>query len=196
MSDNLVPYSKTGKSGRGIKKCEPIECGDLTAVLDLVITATKAHNGRAVSYPNTKEGLDTFTENTLNFFEYCETVNANPELGDKQKLIPDIELWGSFIGVTRKTILMYERRGGEWETTITYFKNHIAAIKKQLAAHGKIPPLITIFDLTNNHGYVNASEFKISDIQEDTNKTSIDEQARANDLVWNDETKRYEPLEG
>lgn len=196
MSDNLVPYSKTGKPGRGVKKCEPIETGDLVPVLDLIITASRSRNGHPTHYANDKQGLEAFTENTLSFFEYCEEVNSNPEISEKAKLIPDIELWGSFIGVTRKTILMYERRGGEWQATIEYFKNHIAAIKKSLAEHGKIPPLIAIFDFTNNHHYVNASEFKLTDVQAETAKQNVDEQARADDLVWNEEKQRYEPMEG
>ena len=196
MSDNLVPYSKTGKAGRGIKKCEPIECGDMSPVLDLVITAARSRNGHPTHYENSQRGLDEFIQNTLSFFEYCEEVNSNPELSEKARLIPDIELWGAYIGVTRKTINVYEHRGGEWQTTIEYFKNNIAAVKKALAAHGKIPPLITIFDFTNNHNYVNASEFKLTDIKAETGNNSVDEQARASGLVWNEETKRYEPMEG
>lgn len=196
MSDNLVPYSRSGKAGRGIKKAEPIECGDLAPVLDLVITAARSRNGRGTQYPNTKQGLDAFVENTLSFFEYCEEINANPDITEKQKLVPDIELWGTYIGVTRKTILMYEKRGGEWQASIEYFKNSIAAIKKNLAIHGKIPPLITIFDFTNNHNYVNASEFKLTNVDRDQVRGSVDDQAMDSNLVWNAEKQRYEPMEG
>lgn len=198
MADNeLVPYSKKGKKGgSGIRKCEPLQKGDLTPVLDLVLTACTNHMGRPCYYPDTKEGLDDFINKTIDFFEYVETVNSNEELDEKQKLIVDIELWATFLGLSRKTIWQYEQRGGEWSDVIGYYKNIIGTVKKQMALHNKIPSLVYLFDSTNNHGYVNSNEFKLSDIKADTRKDSIDEQARKSDLIWNELKGRYEPLEG
>ena len=78
------------------------------------------------------------------------------------RLIPDVESWATYLGITRKTILNYEKRGEDWQNAIAFYKGIITACKKQLALAGKMPPVLAIFDLTNNSDYVNASEFRLS----------------------------------
>ena len=69
--------------------------------------------------------------------------------------------------MTRRTILTYEKQRGEnWRNFIEQVKNAIAACKKELAFHQQIPPVVAMFDLTNNHSYVNTSEFKIEAISD------------------------------
>jgi len=77
--------------------------------------------------------------------------------------VPDVESWCVYLGITRTTLMTYTRRPGEWADMIENFKNSICACKKQCAFAGKIPPLVTIFDLTNNHHYLNTSTFTASD---------------------------------
>ena len=57
---------------------------------------------------------------------------------------------------------MQKSRSEKWVTLIDQMKNGISACKKQLALNGQISPVMAIFDLTNNHGYVNSNEFKIN----------------------------------
>lgn len=201
MSNNdggkLVPYSKKGKTGgSGTRLCKPLETDDMTAILDVAITVSKARGCKPAIYPATAAGLEAFKEQTINFFEYVDGVNRNPEI--ERKLIPDIESWALYLGISRQTLWEYQKRNGEWKTTIEYFKNAIAAIKKQLALCGKIPPMVFVFDSANNHGYVNTSEFKISTNEktEETKQGNIDEQIRAAGLVWNEAKKQFEQMEG
>lgn len=113
-----------------------------------------------VQYPNDEQGLELFKGKTMEYLAYIQQVNDNPEI--EREIIPDIEGWATYLGINRSTISSYLRRSEKWRSTIENVKNGIAAIKKQLALQGKIPPIMAIFDLTNNHGYVNSSEFKVS----------------------------------
>lgn len=198
MTDKkLVPYEgkKKKTSGSGTKLCERIETDDMTAILNMAIDVSNSRMGRPAEYPYTTEGLDRFINKTIDYFEYVNTINANPEL--ERKLIPDIENWAMFLGITRQTIWSYQQRGKEWRDMIDYYKNAIAAVKKQLAMNYKIPPMVYVFDATNNHGYVNSNEFKLTQSSPETeHKDNIDEQLKAAGLVWNEDLQEFEPMEG
>lgn len=198
MNDTgLVPYEgkKKKTSGSGTKLCKPLETDDMTAILDMAIEVSTARMGRPAEYPYTTAGLDAFIQKTIDYFEYVNGINANPDL--ERKLIPDIENWAMYLGVTRQTIWTYQNRGKEWKDTIEYYKNAIAAVKKQLALNYKIPPMVYVFDATNNHGYVNSNEFKLTPGKPETEqKDNIDEQIKAAGLIWNDELQEFEPMEG
>ena len=198
MNNNgLVPYEgkKKKTSGSGTKLCKPIETDDMTAILDMAIDVSTARAGRPAEYPNTTAGIENFINKTIDYFEYVNSINANPEL--ERKLIPDIENWAMYLGVTRQTIWTYQQRGREWKDMIEYYKNVIAAVKKQLAMNYKIPPMVYVFDATNNHGYLNSSEFKMTVNKPETERNdSIDEQIRAAGLIWNDELGEFEAMEG
>lgn len=198
MSDTgLVPYEgkKKKTSGSGTKLCKPLETDDMTAILDMAIEASNSRMGRPAEYPYTTAGLDAFIQKTIDYFEYVNSINANPDL--ERKLIPDIENWAMYLGVTRQTIWAYQNRGKEWKDTIEYYKNAIAAVKKQLALNYKIPPMVYVFDATNNHGYVNSNEFKLTQGKPETEqKDNIDEKIRAAGLIWNEDLQEFEPMEG
>lgn len=155
MAENELKQYKNSKSGR----CLPLETNDLTAILNMAIEQSVARKGRPCAYPDNEMGLEIFSQKTIDYFEYINNINQNPDI--ENKLIPDIENWALFLGITRNSILNYEQRGKEWADTIAYYKNAIASIKKQLSLNYKVPPVIAMFDLVNNHGYVNSSEFKL-----------------------------------
>lgn len=137
----------------------PGDMADLGALIDVSIEQIgKREVGRPPVYSNDEEGLKEFLEATRQYFEYIRDANAVNE----EKLIPDIEGWSIFIGVTRQTISTYVRRGEGWEEAINYIKDSILAAKKQLAFRFKIPPVVYLNDVSNNHGYLNTSEFKIT----------------------------------
>ena len=160
--DNITTTYKN-QTGKGSKKCLPLAAGDTTPILDLVIDSGIRKTGRPAEYPNTPQGLDRFIQNTLDYFQFVRTRNADPDLESNQFIIPDVESWSCFVGISRMTLLTYEKRGGEWEEVIQFYKNAIAAIKKNMALNFKIPPVLAIFDMTNNHSYINSSEFKLAD---------------------------------
>ena len=176
-------------------KCLPLEPDDTTAILDMIITQSTARMGRPCHYENTKRGLEEFIQNTLDYFEYVSTINSNPDL--EKKLIPDIESWAVYLGITRNTILNYESRSIDWKDTIAYYKNCIASIKKNLALNFKVPPMIMAFDFTNNHGYCNTNEFKLTAKVEsqDTDTNKLEREIVERGLVCDNDKKEFVPLE-
>ncbi len=162
------------------------------AVLDMTIESLKT--GRPPTYPDTLEGLEAFRQATIDYFQYVRDINANPDI--EKNLIVDIEGWAAFTGLTRRTILTYEKqRKGEWSDFISQVKNSICAAKKELAFHGQIPQVVFMFDLTNNHSYVNSSEFRIEPISDKVpeRQITLEEQIQQAGLVWNDEKGEYVP---
>lgn len=193
MADKLVTYNGK-KPGRGVKKCKPIETDDMTAILDLTVEAATRHMGRPAEYPNNRQGMDDFINTTIDFFEYVNSVNSNPNM--ERKLIPDIENWCAFLGISRMTLSHYHQRSGDWRDVIDYYKNSILAVKKQLAMSFKIPPVLLIFDAVNNHNYHNVNEFKLQTddaINRDDGESQLEKDIRKAKLVWNEDTKEFEP---
>ena len=172
---------------------EPIGTDNtLEAVLNMTIESLKM--GRPPAYPETEQGLEDFKRTTIDYFQYVKDTNANPNI-DK-KLVPDVEALCTFLGITRNTLLTYEKqRGGSWQDFIKQTKNAIAACKKELAFHQQIPPVVAMFDLTNNHSYVNTSEFKIEAISDkpQERQLSIEEQVQQAGLVWDEEKGEFIP---
>ncbi len=187
MSD-VKPY-------KGAKaKCLPVETDDMTAILDMTIEQSTTRLGRPCVYANDDAGLAEFTQKTVDFFKYVNEINQNADM--ERKLIPDIENWAVYLGITRNTLLNYEQRGVAWRDCIQFYKNAISAIKKQLAMTYKIPPMVYVFDATNNHGYVNSNEFKLTATQApETATDALEREIMQRGLVWDEKTKEYKPEE-
>jgi len=183
------------KPYKGAKaKCFPLETDDMTAILDMTIQQSTARLGRPCIYENSKAGLEQFIQKTIDFFEYVNGINQNADM--ERKLIPDIENWAVYLGITRNTLLNYEQRGVDWRDCIQFYKNAISAIKKQLALTYKIPPVVYVFDATNNHGYVNSNEFKLTPTQaQETATDALERELIQRGLVWDEDTKEYRPME-
>ena len=172
---------------------EPLGANNtLDAVLNMTIDSLK--QGRPPAYSDTEQGLEEFKQTTIDYFQYVKDTNANPDI--EKMLVPDIEALCTFLGITRATLLTYEKqRGSSWQDFIKQTKNAIAACKKELAFHQQIPPVIAMFDLTNNHSYVNSSEFRIEPISDKASERhlSLEEQIQQAGLMWNDEKGAYVP---
>ena len=131
---------------------------DLNSILDMSIKSIKL--GRPAKFADDMQGLEDFKQASIEYLEYVRRTN-NDE-ANEHNLIPDVESWATYIGTTRATILTYEKtRNEEWQDFIALVKGAITACKKQLAFRQKIPTVLALFDLTNNSGYVNSSEFKL-----------------------------------
>lgn len=200
MTDELVNYNGK-KSGRGVRKCKPIQKGDLVPVLTLAIEATCKRCGRPAEFSNTRQGLEDFIQKSCDYFAYLQAVNSTDqeeqEQGKTPRLIPDVESWALYLGITRMTIHNYQSRGKEWNDTIEYYKGAIAAAKKQLMLSGRIPPVIALFDLTNNHSYHNTSEFHLTTEepkQEQTRTADLEAEVTAAGLIWDIDKQEYVPM--
>lgn len=159
---------------------------ELNAILDIGISSLSVSaeaKKRAPRYLDTPDGLEDFRQASKAYFQYVKDVNASPEGSEKARLVPDIESWASFLGITRAMLQGYERnRGEDWKRAIAEVKDVITACKKQLAFTGKMPPVLAIFDLTNNSGYVNASEYHLTaDAAPETKQITAEEWERVID---------------
>lgn len=149
-----------GESTPSLKKAATATNGtEIAATLNASIRAFKQG---IVAYEDSQEGLERFRKDSESYLTYVQATNESAARDNVGGAIPDVEAWAAHLGITRMTISRYERRGGDWETTIANMKGIITACKKQLALAGKMPPVLAIFDLTNNSGYINASEFKLT----------------------------------
>lgn len=184
----------TSLRGKKRGECQPIQTGDMTAILTLTLDSLKKNHGMPCVYEPTPAGLSRFSEETIDFFDYVNDINSDPEL--EKKLIPDIEAWCIYLGIARNTLFEYEKRGGEWGKLIGYYKNVIAGAKKQLAMNGKIPPVLFIFDSANNHQYANVSEFKVSStsIVVNSEQTQLERDIVQQGLVWDEEKRDFIPI--
>lgn len=170
---------------------------DVQPINNMINAALKNLGGRPATYVNSEEGLKAFVENSLSYFDYVS--QANSQIDDpKRQLILDIDSWAVYLGVSKKTISEYQKRNDTWNRCITLFKDAIGSSKKQLALHGLIPTVMAIFDLSNNHGYVNATEFKLSTNETESKENHDDLEAKILDagLVWDNELKEFVPQEG
>lgn len=150
----------SGEHTPSLKKAATATNGtEIAATLNASIRAFKQG---IVAYEDSQEGLERFRKDSENYLTYVQATNESAARDNVGGAIPDVEAWAAHLGITRMTISRYERRGGDWETTIANMKGIITACKKQLALAGKMPPVLAIFDLTNNSGYINASEFKLT----------------------------------
>lgn len=184
-SRELKPYKEISKD---------LKPEDSAAILDMICACYKNSGGRPAIYPNTIEGLEAFTENTKGYFSYLQS--ANNQLEERQQLIPDVEGWALYCGINRRTLERYRERGGQWEMAIDYARNSIAYAKKQLALKGKIPPVMAIFDLSNNHNYYNVSEYKLSmnncdKAESDENDISLEQRCADMGLIWDSEKEEW-----
>ena len=68
-------------------------------------------------------------------------------------LIPDTEHLYLFLGVTKGTIARWKKENPEFCDIFEDALNRVLVVKKQLAMHNKIPQLVYMSDIQNNHGY-------------------------------------------
>lgn len=150
-----TPHAVNTKKKRPKYSQLAVNVSDIEAVQEIGIRAIRRGIFR---YENTSEGLNDFKDRSLEYLAYVHDVNV---VGSGKTLVPDIESWAAYCGISRVAIHKYEHgRGAEWVEFIQYMRNIIASFKKQLLFNGQIPQVIGIFDMTNNHGYINSSEFK------------------------------------
>ena len=164
---NLEDFRQTDyvrKVGEGFEY-EAACADDLESLLTLAVQSARG-NG-ICKYPHTAEGLALFKEKSVRFLEYIRAQNRIADDEGKRRLVPSIEAWACYCGISRQTILEYQKqRSQDWRDFVIWMKNTIQGCKAQLAICGKVPPVVYIFDSVNNAGYVNTSEVKVSPIED------------------------------
>lgn len=113
---------------------------------------------RGPGQPKKLETVAEFVDAVERYINYIKDRAA-----EGVRLIPDIEGFCGFVGISRDSLNDWERtRPGEYSDTIKRFKTNIAAYKKQLAFSGKIPPIVFATDFNNNHGYTQQQNIEIT----------------------------------
>ena len=122
----------------------PAELDDLTEILETGVERIKKNNGRPCTYPCTREGLQKLAEACAGYIEHLNSVNSVKD-EKQQKLLPDYEGLCCFCGVSRRTMLTYEKtRPPEWGELIDYYKTLIMSGRKQLGSLYKISPTLEL----------------------------------------------------
>lgn len=172
-----------------------LKADDVQPINSMINAALRNLGGRPATYANNEAGLNAFIENSLSYFDYV--AKANDKIDDpRRQLILDVDSYAVYVGVSKKTILEYQKRSESWNKVISLFKDAIGSSKKQLALHGFVPSVLAVFDLCNNHGYVNTSEFKLTtadnthnnDIEDDI---SLEQRCAELGLVWDEERQEW-----
>lgn len=187
-SREIKPYKELSKN---------LTIDDTAAALEMTSTILKNLGGRPCTYPNTTKGLETFIENSQGYFSYLQSCNS--KLEEKAQIIPDIEGYCLWLGIGRTTLKTYSDRGGDWQKIIELFKNSIGYCKKQLMLKGRIPAVMGVFDLVNNHGYYNTNSFVIehkAEADKEDLSEKLEEEVRAAGLIWDPKMKEFVPEEG
>lgn len=137
---------------------EEIETAQAVALCDMMLDGFKrsvadAERGKG-GRPRKLETVEEFREVAERYINYIKDRAL-----DGVRLVPDIEGFCAFAGISRETLNNWETaRPGAYSDTIKIFKNTIAAYKKQLAFNGEIPPIVFATDFNNNHGYTQAAQ--------------------------------------
>ena len=143
--------------------CYALEPDDMQAISAMAITALERHKGRqgVKRYGDTPEDIDSFLEDCISYFEMLKTCNEDKE--PEKMLYPSVETLCLHLGISRTSLFRYAQRSEAWSEAVDVARNAIAAARVELATHFKIPPLIHLFDLCNNHPhYHNTSEFRLN----------------------------------
>ena len=136
-----------------------ISTDDLQPITKLAIDSLRRHGGKQAVYQNDQSGIDAFIADSINYFEWLRDANESRE--EQKQLYPSVEGLAVYCGTTRKTLAEYEKRSDAWSQAVGSVKAAILACKTELSNHGRIPPLIAVFDYCNNFGFVNTSEFRL-----------------------------------
>ena len=157
------------KQGEGFDVL-PMTGDDVSDILQLAIDTAQKQG--VTRYEDTGRGLEAFMQRSIQYFEFIKTQNETADSEGSARLIPSIESWSVFMGLSRMTILTYEKqRGDDWKDAIAYIKGAIQACRSQLADRGKIPVIAHIFSAVNSlSGYANTSEIKVTAIPETEEK--------------------------
>ena len=137
---------------------EEIDAAQAVALCDMMLdgfrnAVTEAGKGKG-GRPRKLETVEEFRTVAENYINYIKERALQGV-----RLIPDIEGFCAFAGISRETLNDWERtRPGAYSDTIKIFKNTVAAYKKQLAFNGEIPPIVFATDFNNNHGYTQAAQ--------------------------------------
>lgn len=193
LGSRIFDYEGYRPAGKDFQP--PAELDDLTEILETGVERIKKNNGRPCCYPCTQEGLQKLAEACSGYIDRLNKINSTRG-EDRQRLLPDYEGLCCYCGISRRTMLTYEKtRPPEWGELIDYYKTLIMSGRKQLGSLYKISPTLELVNWTNNFGYVNTSEFKLTaqNTKEEERAAVLENELDEFGLVWDEERGEYIP---
>lgn len=146
----------------GVRVLQDYECKEISDAnewVDMALLAIRSMDmmeGRTVGTRYTK--VEDLQEAIKKYWSYIIQRNSGGEL----RIVPDVEGMALFLGVTRNTLRKWETENTHgFGETIQIAKNAVAAYKKQMGLHGKIPPVFAAIDFNNNHDYVQQQRVEV-----------------------------------
>ncbi|MEO7535859.1 MAG: terminase small subunit [Ferruginibacter sp.] len=122
-----------------------------------------------------KEKIDKyFGDLKLNTKEVMSASGAIKNIADP--LIPTIEDFGSYLGLSKQSLLNYTSAEGyeDYHDIMTMARDRILGMKTRGLVNGKGSTSGIIFDLVNNHGYKNKAEVESNNKNEHIIKVQYD----------------------
>lgn len=180
-------------AGRNYQPPESLD--DMTQVIKMGLEALEESKGKQAKYPATKQGLEALYKQGMSYFERINQINESRDKESKL-VVPDFEGLAIWCKVSRVTLFNYANRGGEWTELIDLFKTLITSARKQMTTTFRVPPMWEVFNLTNNAGYLNTSEFKLiaQTTPEQEKAARLETQLDENGLIWDEEAQEYIPV--
>jgi len=169
-----------GKKGRkpdAKTEVLPVQLSDTESLLSLIIqTGDEMRVNGQAKYENSPEGLQKFKERTTDYFRFLLEQNKRADDLNEVRLLPSVESWSLYLGVSRVCILQYEKRGDAWLQYIQWVKNAIVSVKLQLAENHKLQPLLFLFDTLNNSPmYRNTNQIELVQVPDEKDSLTMQE---------------------
>ena len=127
----------------------------LCDLMKRAVNVTDTEAGRVYEGPKEYSTPEQLTDCFISYIDY---IKESAERG--AALIPDVEGFCSFAGVSRKRFLKMSDKADFYEV-VQQILTAISQYKKQVAFAGGINPVILAMDLNNNHGYLGSNAVKI-----------------------------------
>ena len=144
-------YKKNGKR---------LPVGGMRAIYEMARRNVQEFEGTLNPEPK-YQTLDDLRQGIQQYWDFLiEAAESDDEL------IADTEGLCQFLGISRRTLLNWEKQNyNGFAQLIAETRTAIAACNKQIAKKGKMPALVFMADFNNNHEYVQKQQVEIESHQ-------------------------------
>lgn len=148
-------YKKNGK-----RLPVDVQKGGMRAIYEMARRNVQEFEGTLNPEPK-YQTLDDLRQGIQQYWDFLiEAAESDDEL------IADTEGLCQFLGISRRTLLNWEKQNyNGFAQLIAETRTAIAACNKQIAKKGKMPALVFMADFNNNHEYVQKQQVEIESHQ-------------------------------
>lgn len=130
--------------------------GEISETIAALLVYKPYHSGTYIAAPRFVSGAELAGACDAYFEVMYQAACSGSEI------IPDVEHLALFLGTSRQTLMKWVRADPDRGPVLENAFNRIAAIKKQLAMRNKIPSLVYLSDIQNNHGYLSNAKVDVN----------------------------------